>query len=281
MLALAASGRRVSLDDLGTWRKDGLLPPLASHGVRTAGRCYYWREPDIQAHAEAVHDVVRRHGRNDFAVINLWLRGFEVPLPRLRRAWLHRNKRVESARIRQAPDNNRSIQISGNGLSVLLLSATYTAAISIENSTESMKAALAVLERATRTFGRPSHDRVETEAHWRIAMAMLQILGSGDVISATSDEELREAQRYLRRALEFLLEFRERESADDIVDFLGPPICLFMVILLRSGQRGLLEAIMNCIAVARRNPEIAATDRPLQSRPPVGPEAAHWLQKHA
>src|ERR1700722_11339795 len=42
VLARAASGRRVSLEQLAAWRKDGLLPPLASHGIRAAGRCYYW-----------------------------------------------------------------------------------------------------------------------------------------------------------------------------------------------------------------------------------------------
>jgi hypothetical protein len=189
--------------------------------------------------------------------------------------------RVESARIRRAPGNTRPIRISGNGLSDLLLSATYSAAISIECSTESMKAALTVLERATRAFGRPSQDRVETQAHWRIAMAMLQMLGSSDVISAASDKELREAQRHLQLALEFLLEFRRSESADNIVDSLGPHIYLFMVTLLRSGQRHLLEAVMNCIAAGRRNPEITAASRPLQSPLPVGPEQAHRLQKHA
>jgi hypothetical protein len=31
--ALAASGRKVSLDELSAWRNNGLLPPLASHGL--------------------------------------------------------------------------------------------------------------------------------------------------------------------------------------------------------------------------------------------------------
>ena len=52
---LLAGGRKAGLAELRAWRKAGLLPALASHGIG-AGRSYYWREPDIQAQAERVHD---------------------------------------------------------------------------------------------------------------------------------------------------------------------------------------------------------------------------------
>ncbi|MCP6726176.1 hypothetical protein NL526_29380, partial [Klebsiella pneumoniae] len=62
-----------------------------SHGTG-AGRSYYWREPDIQAQAERVHDALERHGRIDEALITVWLAGFDVPLERVRRAWANRAK---------------------------------------------------------------------------------------------------------------------------------------------------------------------------------------------
>ena len=91
IFALLAAGRKADLADLRAWRKAGLLPPLASHGIG-AGRCYYWRESDIQAQAERVYDTFQRHGRIDETLITVWLAGFDVPLERVRRAWANRAK---------------------------------------------------------------------------------------------------------------------------------------------------------------------------------------------
>jgi hypothetical protein len=250
VLALAASGRRVSLDELAAWRKDGLLPPLASHGIRAAGRCYYWREPDILAHAEMVHDALQRHGRSDAVTISLWLRGFDVPLPQLRRAWLHRSKRNGPARIRRVP--SKAIPSpSTSGLPGLMLSAAACAAASIENPLGSTQTTFAVLQRALAAMGRTSENQGDMGALWRIATTILLMLGSSDVISTASEEELREAQHHLRAALKFLSDFRGNESADSVIDSLGPPIFLFMMTLLRSGQRSTLETAMDRIAAAQ------------------------------
>ena len=99
LCALLESGRKAGLAELRAWRKAGLLPPLASHGIGT-GRSYYWREPDIQAQAEQVHDALQRHGRIDEALITVWLAGFDVPLERVRRAWANRAKMRDRSRAR-------------------------------------------------------------------------------------------------------------------------------------------------------------------------------------
>ena len=244
--ALAAGGRQVSLETLARWRKDGLLPPLASHGGRGAGRCYYWREPDIQAQAETVHDALRRHGGGDAAVLGLWLRGFDIALPLLRRAWLHRGKRNGPARIRQATAKARMIKAPATGLPDLLLSAYQAAAEAFESPAESMKGSLTVLERAFAALGW-SGDKREMEARLRVITALLLMLGSSDAILTSSDEDLREARGHLGGALDFLLDFRGVESRDSVIDTLGPPIFLFMVTLLRSGQRDVLERVMDHI----------------------------------
>lgn len=58
---LAASGRKVSLEELAFWRKNGLLPALASYGSKTPVRRYYWYEPDILARAGRRQTVFCRH----------------------------------------------------------------------------------------------------------------------------------------------------------------------------------------------------------------------------
>ena len=250
VLALAEGGRRVSLDELAVWRKDGLLPTLASHGMRAAGRCYYWREPDILAHAETVHDVLRKHGRREAATIALWLRGFEVPLSQLRRAWLHLNRGHGQARIRRLSSRAHAFQPL-RGLPGLMLCATACATAPIENPPASTKTMLAVLQRASTALGQASENQNEAEASWRIAMALLPVLASSDVVSAASDGELREAQRHLGAAFAFLSNFRGNESMDAVIDSLGPPIFLYVMTLLRSGQHSLLETVMNRIGATR------------------------------
>jgi len=262
VLALAASGRRVSLDELSAWRRDGLLPPFPSQGVKATGRSYYWSEPDIQARAEAVHDAFQRHGRADATVISLWLRGFEVPLPQVRRAWLHGQKRCGPTRIRRTPAKLHAIRTSANGLPDLLLTACDCAAISIDSPFNSLNTGLAVFERAAAELGYTSRNRADAQAYWHLAMAVLVALGPSDAVSNCSDEDMKKAQRHLQIALKFVLDFRGDENVDTVVDSLGPPIFLFIVTLLRSGQRGLLETILNHIAAIRREPAVSRGSRP-------------------
>src|SRR5665213_3073293 len=97
-MALAATGRAVSLEELSAWRKDGLLPPMSSTGLGTGkGKSYYWGEENILARGKAVYHAMHRHGRADQPLVILFLSGFSVALPQLRRAWLHR------AKLRKAP----------------------------------------------------------------------------------------------------------------------------------------------------------------------------------
>jgi hypothetical protein len=114
-----------------------------------------------------------------------------------------------------------------------------------------MKVSPAVLERAIAGLGWTGEKRA-MDAHWRIVSALLLVLGTSDAISAASDKELREARGHLGGALSFLSEFRGSESMDSVIDALGPPIFLFQVTLLRSGQREVLERVMDHVAIARR-----------------------------
>jgi len=252
-MALAASGRDASLEELALWRKNGLLPPLASYGPKTPVRSYYWHEPDILARAELIHDALRKHGRNEAATISLWLHGFEVPLPRLRRAWLHRARLAPPARIRSAGGMGQ-LTSAGKTLPELLLSATLHAAVSMECIPDQ---AIPVLRRAAATLGyAPGSRDAEFQLYWRAAMATLLALGSSDVVAGASDWEMREAQRHLHAALIFLSGHCRDESPVTMVEAFGPTLFLFILALLRSGQHGTVQAVMDRIAAARSKPAV-------------------------
>jgi hypothetical protein len=120
LFALLAAGRKAGLADLRAWRKAGLLPPLASHGTG-AGRSYYWREPDIQAQTERVHDALQRHGRIDEALIAVWLAGFDVPLERLRRAWANRAKMSRGLKTRASVNSGGAASGPGSLLGMAMV----------------------------------------------------------------------------------------------------------------------------------------------------------------
>lgn len=244
LAALAAGGRRVSLEELGLWRRNGLLPPLASNGVRIAGRSYYWQEPDILPRAALIHDALHRHGRNEIATIQLWLHGFEVPLPRLRRAWLHRNRQDKPVRIGPANGVSRP---AGRTLPELLLSATLQAAASIECPPG---IAIPVLKRAAAALGYAPGGG-ETRTYWQAAMALLLALDASDAVSSASDEEMLTAQHHLQVALRFLSGYCQEENPATVAEALGPGLFLFILTLLRSGQHAVVQAVMDRIAAIR------------------------------
>lgn len=247
-MALAESGREVSLEELALWRKNGLLPPLASYGPKTPVRSYYWHETDILARAELVYDALRKHGRNEAATISLWLHGFEVPLPRLRRAWLHRARMAAPVRIRSAGGANRPMT-SGKTLPDLLLSATLHAAVSMECVPDQ---AIPVLKRAAAALGyAPGNRDAESQLYWRAAMAMLVALGSSDAVARACDEEMLQAQHHLHVALTFLSGYCRDESPVTMVEALGPTLFLLILALLRSDQHGTVQAVTDRIMSVR------------------------------
>jgi len=254
IVALAQSGREVSLEELALWRKNGLLPPLASYGVKSPTRTYYWYEPDIQARAELIHDALRKHGRGEAATISLWLHGFDVSLPRARRAWLHRTKLASSVRIHAAKGAGKLAGAAAKTLPDLLLAATFHAALSIECPAEPT---IGILKRAAAALGvAPGGRDGEMELYWRTAMAMLAALGPSDVISHASDEEMLEAQRHLHVALTFLSGYCREERPVTMVEALGPALFLFILALLRSGQHDTVQAVMDRITAARGKPAL-------------------------
>lgn len=256
VLALAAGGRTVSLTELVAWRGDGLLPPLASTGVHN-GRSYYWREPDILEQAETVHDALQRHGRVDIVIITLWLNGFEVPLARLRRAWLHSLKLRKPRQIRRAAPAAKTAIAD---LSQLLQQAALAAAAALAPD-EGSQAALALLERVAVRLGLA---KSQARPFWHQVQMTAGVLAASDLIRRAGDAEMARAQRLLRSALDFIQESGEAENRALVAEALGETLFLYILALLCSGQDAILEDAQARIEAWRRRP--AADVRPLHVR---------------
>jgi len=225
LCALLASGRKAGLAELRAWRKAGLLPPLASHGTG-AGRSYYWREPDIVAQAERVHDALQRHGRIDEALITVWLAGFDVPLERVRRAWLNR------AKMANRPKTNGPARASGASLDGgNLLGLGFATLVSlVDPDPRHKRTVLEILSGA-------STDGMASRRHL-LGMAMVYgpLLESSNLMAMAAEAELSEARAHLRRLL--------REPDLEVVDAgsdTARHLFLFVLGLVRSGQAAALE----------------------------------------
>jgi hypothetical protein len=223
--ALQAGGRKAGLAELRSWRKAGLLPPLASHGTG-AGRSYYWREPDILAQAEHVHDALQGHGRIDEALIAVWLAGFDIPLERVRRAWLNRAK-MRSRRTARGPAHPIGAPLNGGNL----LGLGFATLVSLADPDPRHKrTVLEILSGA-------SNENTGSRRHL-LGMAMVYgpLLENSNLMAMAAEAELLEARAHLRRLL--------REPGLEIVDVgsdTAGHLFLFVLGLVRSGQSAALE----------------------------------------
>jgi hypothetical protein len=246
-VALAATGRTASLDDLSAWRKDGLLPALAKTGLgRGKGQSYYWGEENILAQAKAVYDAFQRYGRSDQALITVFLSGFAVPPARLRRAWLHRVKmrRPPAVRVvRKKPDIS---VLWDPGADRLLLQAALCVAAAVETDETSQRAAtMGLLDQALaklRLTRRRANDSHLANQLWQLLNIIGAVLDTSDLVRDASDGELIIAQRHLSVAMAFLSGLGDFSGT--LADTLEPQLFLFFLTLLRSGQTGTLDRMM-------------------------------------
>ena len=266
MDALSASGRTVSLATLAGWRKEGLLPPLASHGLGTGkGKSYYWREPDIVGHAYATYDLLRKYGRPETALWMLWLSGYSVPLRQFRRVWAHRG-RVRALwssqpAVRSRPDQEAAAKLElaslqgQGGTTHILFQALLAFADALTpddgDSTEVVRVIGAALTWVSKinAIPTPQDDRA-AEKLWLAVRVMAATLESSDLVAIASDAELRQAQHYLQLVGDLLQRCSDRypERLREVwptwlADRMAGPIFLLILVLLRSGHKVMLDEI--------------------------------------
>jgi hypothetical protein len=245
-LALAATGRAVSLQELGAWRKDGLLPPMASTGLGAGkGKSYYWQDENILARAQTVCDAMRRHGRTDQTLVTLFLSGFAVPLPQLRRAWRNRarlRKPPAVQIVRQSPDVGALTDLGADGL---LLQAVLCVGAAVETENSSQRTSVtALLDRALSKLGlaRPgANDSGLADQLWHLLGIIGAMLDASELMRGASDDELHAAQHYLGVAMAFLRDCSD--PSQPIIETLGPQLFLFFLTLLHSGQGRTLDRL--------------------------------------
>lgn len=264
---MAQSGRCVSLTILGGWRKEGLLPPLASQRLETGkGRAYYWEQHDIVPHAFATYDFLRKYGRVDIALWMLWLSGFSVPLRQFRRAWVFRGagRMLWYARPptpqplpQDCPHELELPLMQGQRRATgLLLETVLAFAGTLVPDDGDGGAIITVIERAlgwgSRTNGSATQENNRAaENLWLVVRVMTKALEASDLVSTTSDADLRQAQHYvllvgalLQRGENVLLKDRQEWGWPPwLAERMAAPVFLLILVLLRSGHKPVLDEI--------------------------------------
>jgi len=252
VLALAAGGRDVALSRLVNWRKEGLLPPLASSGVGN-GRSYYWREPNILAQAELVHDCLARHGRSDATIITLWLKGFWIPLPQLRRAWQNRARLRKEITTRKAPA--KVARPAPDGLPNLLLGSLVSIGEALDVETAAPAAILPILETALAKLGYAGKGQSERgRTLWRLISLAIAALETSSLVRDASDEHLVTAQSYLRTAIRFLEDCDAQRTL--VIEEASASLFLYLLAMLHSGQTAVLEIAAKQMKISGRRTKI-------------------------
>ena len=301
ILALEKSGRTVSLRQLSDWRKEGLLPPLLNRGLGPSkGKTYYWREENIVTQAQCVHDLVARHGRHSVAALVLWLAGYSVPMPKVRRAWLQRSTRPKSWQLRgpsangstgsetwpQAPIRNRAEEVLLR--TVMTLSGSFTAGQRAE--TDEL---YRMLHEASEALGYSTESA--NEGHYRLLNTLnvvLSAIESSSLLNVASEEEMASA-RSLAAASIRLVQALTAEDAEQsgpngltrLMEVLGAPFFLCILLLERTGyhdhlRRSLtavetLEATISASPSSDRDPLLKSFRTLLEKIWRADPETGH------
>ena len=284
VIALAEEGRVVTLANLAGWRKEGLLPALASQGRGMGrGRAYYWNQPNIVAHASATFDFLRKYGRPESALWMLWLHGYSVPIRQFRRVWASRNRnrgwtaRSTSQRQSTSPTLNKLLQpgLQGqSGATYLLLQATLAMSGTLVPDDGDAAAITRIIERAlvwisgVNELPTPEDDQAAGRL-WLTVRIMCAALENSDLVSVTDDGELLEAQRYLLAAGRLLQKCGDRSLEDEeetswppwLAERMAAPTFLLILVLLRSGYKPILDEIASRFGKANRR----------SAQPPVQP----------
>jgi hypothetical protein len=274
ILSLAEEGRAVTLNSLTGWRKEGLLPPLATQGLgKSKGRSYYWKEPDIHDHACATFDLLRKYGRPETVLWMLWLQGFSVPLRQFRRVWAARSRTRANWIACPTPQHGPGLGATRNPsrsrlkvqgcVTDVLLQATLALSGTLVPDDGDAAAITHVIERAlawvSRSNGFAPQDNQAAERLWLTVRIMCSALENSDLVSITNDKDLREAQKYLLTAGRLLQRCDDRSLEENeniwpawLAERMAAPVFILILVLLRSGHKSLLDEIVSRLGTANQ-----------------------------
>jgi hypothetical protein len=222
--ALAAGGRVISLVELANWRKNGLLPPLTSHGRGPGkGKTHCWHEKDIVPRAATIFDAITKQGRTDHALLMLFLSGFDVPLTRVRRAWAARIKQRRPPAIGKA-----ALAGCAPVPDTLLLQPVLAASAAIQGE-DCSPAVIRAVERGLAKLGYGK--RVHAGQLCRTVTIMALALEACDLITKAQAAQMQQAQRYLGIAIAFL--DGGTQSCGQLIETIGPAMFAYILALVR------------------------------------------------
>jgi len=165
--------------------------------------------------ALAVHDALAHGGRIDSALIAIWLMGFDVPLTRLRRSWLHR------IRVRAASEAGQ------HGGAAVPAGQSFGAMMELMHSGKGRG------EPDWKSIG----SRSELRCHLnRLSLLYRPLTENADIIRRSADSDLIAARAFLLG----LLSDSERTAAAIAT---SEPLFLFLLALVRSGQADFLGMV--------------------------------------
>lgn len=275
IISLAEVGRTITLSNLTGWRKEGLLPPLASQGLgKSKGRSYYWKEPDIHDHACATYDLLRKYGRPETVLWMLWLQGFSVPLQQFRRVWAARSRPrtgwIACPTPTHRPGSNtsrKSPRLHAQGrVTDILLQATLALSGELVPDDGDAAAITRVIERALAWISQSNdfmpEDDQAAERLWLTVRIICSALENSDLVSITGDNELREAQKYLLAAGRLLQKCDDRSLEENetvwpvwLAERMAAPVFILILVMMRSGQKPALDEIASrLVPVNQRRP---------------------------
>lgn len=264
--AMVASGRSVSFSTLADWRRCGLLSPFStrSQGFRKGKTCF-WPDDDTLDRAFLIYDLMQRAGERHNVFWLLWLSGVNVPLPYVRRAWRHRAKTAYPPAERNSDSSPAHVTMKrrraglfahGHITPSQMLQVALMAGEALGGSDDpELNALVAALDGAGARNTRWGRHADTDGALRRQMLALLGLVWSAvrgsDLIAAASDEELLECQEFTSRAL------RDLEQCDEPVphrnrcawpveaaEKFGAPLYFLILIMLKSGQRALLDTAL-------------------------------------
>lgn len=259
---LTESGSPVTVGELHRWRKGGLLPSPDCNGTGKR-RTPSWRDQDIVCRARTIQYLLSRDDRLDTAIRALWLCGFKVPLPRLRRAWQHHASQPRrwsfKPRVRHEADTASQRQNSGKSLSNVTLGIVISLIGSLASLDPSEDIAAAIAGQVFTAFAKKAGLHDEAQALFdRQTLVLIRIvtsiLESTNLLKTSSDAQLAEAQDYLKQFAPFIQNCVESAPPEllphqaplwspDLARHIGEPLYILIIALLRSGQRYLLDRI--------------------------------------
>jgi hypothetical protein len=260
---MASAGRPLASQTLSEWRLRGLLPPLVSRSKGlNKGKSCFWTDEIIFERAALVHDLLSAGVERHEIYGVLWLCGLSVPLSKVRRAWLHKSKKMKIAALRAVRANGAGTQpaairmtgacLSGRVSSQTLLDVALTASAFLDQQAAPEIDALveAIDSFMTRYAGSQEPARPERRQVIFLVKSVWASVRCDDLVSASSDAELRDAQRYVCKALGLLRSPAERNETPghlwpvaEALKF-GTPLFFLVLIMLKSGQRAVLDGIV-------------------------------------